>query len=338
MLAEFNRRRHGWPRGPAATLYFGGGTPSLLHPAAVDRVIQGVELQSEAEITLEANPEDVNAQVVALWKRSGVNRVSLGIQSFDDKILLKLGRKHRAAEAWRAVELCVGIMPKMTVDIIYGVPGESTASIEQSVHKLWSLGVRHVSAYLLTVEPGTVLERHIQGGRAQALDDDYQADAYEHLQGIMADVGYTQYEVSSFALSGHESRHNRHYWGKGPYLGLGPAAHSLRFLEDGSVERSHNPASLREWKLEATPSQETLKPEEALLETIAFGLRDLRAGVRLSELEARHKCAAPEQLRDVILRAQNRGWLTSQAGVWRLTQTGVRFADAVARDILGVKG
>lgn len=348
LLREYEARRHLWPSAAASTLYFGGGTPSVLPVAEIANVVDGLGareagLGPDAEITMEANPEDVGSEFIEGISGAGINRMSLGIQSFEDKILRQLGRKHSSAEAFSAVEKCTqsGKL-RVSVDLIFGVPGESRQSIAESIVRVKELGVGHISAYLLTVEPGTALERHIQKGRSERPDDDKQAQAYEEIQEAMAENGFHQYEVSSYAVAGNESRHNRNYWGKGPYLGLGPAAHSMRILEDGRVERSKNPASISGWRSDlVNPSRETevLSSKEALLESISFGLRDLLIGINTKELSIKHQCSLPKDLDSVLEKAQEKGWLTrtdSQDTRFHLTRLGVRFSDAIAREILSL--
>jgi oxygen-independent coproporphyrinogen-3 oxidase len=339
VTGEFLERRTLWPETPASTLYFGGGTPSVLPASQLSTFISGLDLEANAEITLEANPEDVQRSVVTDWKLAGINRVSLGVQSFDDAILRQLGRKHRADDAWEAIKACLEAgISRISVDFIFGVPSENRQTIYESIAKLSELGVGQVSAYLLTVEPGTNLEKHIKSGRSQAMDDDDQAQAYEDLQTEMLKSGYRQYEVSSYAKEGQESRHNRNYWGKGQYLGLGPSAHSMRFLAGGSIERSKNKASLHQWKGDlatfAPRECEFLGKEEALLESIAFGLRDLVAGVSLEGLARKHHSEVPKEVLRILERSVVKGWVEHRGENFHLTSLGVRFSDGIARDIL----
>jgi oxygen-independent coproporphyrinogen-3 oxidase len=338
LLGEFEERRPLWPTKPASTLYFGGGTPSVLPIEQLRAFMGKLDLAPQAEITLEANPEDVTQDLVAAWREAGVNRISLGIQSFDDAILKQLGRKHRAQGAWDAISACIeGGISRLSVDLIYGVPSEDSQTIYANIQRLSEMGVGQVSAYLLTVEAGTALEKHIRSGRSKPTSDDDQAQAFEDLQRVMERHGFRQYEVSSFAKPGEESRHNRNYWGKGPYLGLGPSAHSMRILECGGLERSQNRASLKEWQAGAQRLTEVLPSAYALLESIAFGLRDLLGGVELGVLALKHRCQVPQSAQQALERAIGKGWVLKVGGIYSLTQLGVRFSDAVARDILDYK-
>lgn len=349
LIDEFDAHRKKWPENPAATLYFGGGTPSLLPIVEIKRFLDAVKarggLVATAEVTLEANPEDISPELVEALVSVGVNRISLGVQSFDDLILRQLGRKHDSEDALRAIRVCIenGIK-RLSVDLIFGVPGENAQNLKNSIARLKKMGVGHLSAYLLTVEAGTALEKHIQIGKRKAPSDEDQADAYENIQTAMASCGYQQYEVSSYALLSQESAHNRNYWGKGAYLGLGPSAHSMRFLEDGSIERSKNIASITEWRSTLANPQiretEILPGPEAFLESVSFGLRDLGVGVSLQALSERHKCQIPRELNRIFERSCAKGWVVkpcNNENRFYLTSLGVRFSDSIARDILSIQ-
>lgn len=331
---------------PARTLSLGGGTPSALPAQAVAEVIAHVReagLAAGAEISLEANPEDVDTEVASAWREAGVTRVSFGVQSFDDEVLAWLGRAHRADQARAALRAVqdAGI-PHVGVDLIVGVPTEGPERVARDVATCDQLGVGHVSAYLLTLEAGTPLVRLIARGARAAIDDDRQADAYQLVQELLVRHGFAQYEVSSYARPGQESRHNRLYWAHDPYLGLGPGAHSLRELPDGSVVRRHNTASLAAWLEEpagAAHDDETLAPAHALREAVAFGLRDVARGIDLCRLAARRHSDA-DAVRPALQAAAARGELIEEDGgrVLRLSAHGVRFADRVARDVLAAPG
>lgn len=349
VAAELAGRGHELPW-PAGSLSFGGGTPSALSPGALGDLIalvRGAGLEPDAEISLEANPEDVDDAVAAAWRAAGVTRVSLGVQSFDDDVLAYLGRAHRGALAHAAVAAvrAAGI-PRVGVDLIVGVPDEDTGRLARDLDLLVALGVGHVSAYLLTLEPGTPLVRLIARGARAPLDDERQADAYQAVQALLVERGFAQYEVSSYARAGHESRHNRLYWAHRPYLGVGPGAHSLRELDGGAVLRRHTTARLPAWLAgprDASHDDETLAPQHALREAVAFGLRDLARGVDLDELAARRH-ADPAELRPALVQARARGDVIDTGGDdhrgrrWRLTAQGARFADRVARDVLAAGG
>jgi oxygen-independent coproporphyrinogen III oxidase len=256
-------------------------------------------------------------------------------------VLAYLGRAHDGARARAAIAAAraAGI-GRVGVDLIVGVPGERTGRLADDVDAAAALGVGHVSAYLLTVEQGTPLVSLIAQGKRAAVDDDRQADAYEALQDVLPARGFAQYEISSYARPGEESRHNRIYWSQGSYLGLGPGAHSLALLDDGAVARRHTTARLAAWlDAPAAPGVvERLAPAHALVEAIAFGLRDLQAGVDVDALAARHRTRPWPALIAALDKAVARGLVVDDGGRKKLTRRGALFADAVARDVLATRG
>jgi len=243
------------------------GTPSALPIDDLARIVAAtgaiVGLDADAEISLELNPEDVDAALARSLRAAGFTRASLGIQSFDDDVLTWLGRAHDGARARSAVEACLAAGLRTAVDLIVGVPDERPGRLERDVAAIAASGVGHVSAYLLTVEAGTPLVQLIAKKARAAVDEDQQADAYERVQALLGEHGFAQYEVSSYARPGEESRHNRIYWQGGGYLGVGPSAHSMRPLDDGGVLRRHTTARLDAWlpdPAHAAHEDETLAP------------------------------------------------------------------------------
>ncbi len=344
VLIEWNARRQSFPLLPAETLYFGGGTPSTLSALQISQIIESIKssqsLQPDAEITLEANPEDLNSSYLTEIKQAGINRLSLGVQSFDDAILKWLGRKHDAKIARNSITQALDAgFTKLSVDLIVGVPGEDWSQIKEAISWLNEVGVGHVSVYILTVEPLTPLERLIEKGQRLRPIEDAQAVAYEQAQAVLIEQGYRQYEISSFAKPGQESQHNRLYWAQGSYLGLGPGAHSMLLQPDGSIYRRHTKGLLAEWlknPAAATFSEDILDPGHALLESLAFGIRDLLRGVQVKSQLERHKCALPITFSSTVENLKDRGWVIQQDEHLFLTPLGTLFADAVAREFLGM--
>ncbi len=325
---------------PAATLSFGGGTPSQLSPPELASIVDAVKrhgLVNDAEVSLEVNPEDIDADVANGLKAAGFTRVSVGMQSFDDEVLRWLGRGHDGAGAEAAVAALVAAGLSVGVDFIVGVPCESPARLADDLARAARLGVVHISTYLLTVEEGTPLVQLIKRGARAPVDDDAQATAYERVAELAEAAGFAQYEVSSHARDGHMSRHNRLYWGRGDYLGVGPGAHSLRIDDDGRAHRRHTTARLDAWladPIRAAHDDEVLECEHALREAIAFGLRDLASGVDLAALAMLHRIAVPPDVTRALEQACARGDAVVDGDRYRLTLRGARFADRVARDVL----
>ena len=217
------RRAEGFPA--ASSVFFGGGTPSLLAADQLTRVLDAIERTEGAEVTVECNPDSVDAAKLASYRRAGVNRLSFGVQSMVPHVLAALGRTHDPANVERAVAFARDAgFARLNVDLIYGTPGESLDDWRRSLDGALALQVEHLSAYALTVEPATALGRRVAGG-APAPDDDLQADAYALADSALGAAGFEWYEVSNWARPGEECRHNELYWTGGEYLGIGCAAH-----------------------------------------------------------------------------------------------------------------
>lgn len=228
-----------WGR-PVLTVFIGGGTPSLLSVRALDALLCGVRarlpLAADAEITLEANPGTVEAEKFAGFRAAGVNRLSLGIQSLNDRHLQALGRIHDAGEARRAAELALATFDNVNLDLMYGLPGQTQQEAEADIAALLALGAPHVSAYHLTIEPNTYFHRY----PPVVPDDDAAAAMQLAVEARLADAGYEHYETSAFARPGRQGRHNLNYWSFGDYLGIGAGAH-------GKISFKNN--VLREYRL-----------------------------------------------------------------------------------------
>jgi len=265
---------------PFDTVYLGGGTPSWLRPDELAGVFAALEADlgtAGAWIQLEANPEDVSAGSLAAWRRLGVATLSLGVQSFDDRALVFLGRRHRAAEGRRAVELALAAgFESVSLDLIYGLPGASVEELARDLEAAVALAPHHLSCYQLTVEPGTVFGHRRDQGELAELPEPRQAALFRFVHRYLADAGYPAYEVSNFARApGHCSRHNRKYWRHVPYLGLGPSAHSY----DGGRRRWWNLRGLAAWRRAVERGERPLAGAERLgdgelaLEALMLGLR-----------------------------------------------------------------
>lgn len=231
MCRELDMRAAKWPSKTVRSVYFGGGTPSLLTPEELTRLTDTVRrlftLTPDVEITLEANPDDMSEANLAAWKKAGINRLSVGIQSFYDRDLRYMERIHSAGDAEKAIRRAqaAGIR-NLSIDLIYGTPGLSHDEWQHNLQKAVELGVPHISAYALTVEEGTPLAHRIRKKQKTAPNEDTQADQFLFLSEFLERNGFVHYEVSNFARPGQKSRHNSSYWENLPYLGIGPSAHS----------------------------------------------------------------------------------------------------------------
>jgi len=214
------------------TIYFGGGTPSLLSEEQAGKIIEAIRKNSivsdDPEITFEVNPDDVKKGYFRSLKDLGVNRISLGVQSWDDKRLKYLGRRHNAAQSAEALRLVFDEgFKNVSADLIYGIPGMNTAEMRHDIEKTLSYPVTHISAYHLTIEKGTRLAAMKEKGRLTEIDEETSNTMFTLLGNICREKGFVQYEISNFAREGFMSRHNSAYWKQVPYLGLGPSAHSF---------------------------------------------------------------------------------------------------------------
>jgi oxygen-independent coproporphyrinogen-3 oxidase len=276
------------------TVYMGGGTPSLLDARNLQDVLDAIRESFSvelAEVTLEADPETIEAEKAAAWVRAGVNRVSLGAQSFSDKELVNAGRMHRRADIYRALPILreAGIQ-NISVDLIAGLPHQTKQSWNESLGELAVLAPEHVSVYLLEIDEGSRLGKEVlQGGTrysAGALpSEDEMAEFYETAQETLGRIGYHHYEISNWAKPGFESRHNLKYWRREPYLGFGAGAHSFSGTERWA--NAHDAAAyvsaLQSGRL-PVEQHEKVTPEQALDEELFLGLRQLE-GIDVSRIE-----------------------------------------------------
>lgn len=276
---------------PLGSIFFGGGTPSLMPPALVSALIEESEalwgFAPNIEITLEANPSSVEAANFEALASAGVNRVSLGVQSLEDEALRFLGRLHNANEALGALDVAQRHFERVSIDLIYARPGQSEAAWREELSRALAFGTDHMSLYQLTIEPQTRFATDVRRRVFTPLDDDHAADLFALTRQMTADAGVTAYEISNHARPGQESRHNLTYWRYQDYVGIGPGAHGRRGVHAtmrhkkpenylGSVERSGNGLS----------EERALGIEEQASEALLMGLR-LAEGVDLSGLEER---------------------------------------------------
>ncbi|GAB4290804.1 MAG: radical SAM family heme chaperone HemW [Myxococcota bacterium] len=268
--------------GGVATIYFGGGTPSLVPAKNILRLIEKIDarlgVESECEITLEANPESVpDEKGLKLLLRNGVNRLSIGCQSFNEGSLEFLGRIHNGGEALEAVKRARGAgFSNTSLDFIFGVPGQSESELSENLEKATLLGVPHISLYELTAEKGTPLYDKVNSGETQMPDADLVSNMYLFIEEKVGELGFKRYEVSNYARQGFESRHNLGYWFLNPYLGLGASAYSMRLL-DNLLVRSRSPADIKEYfrgvESALPPNEEFIEGEALYNEFLVAELR-----------------------------------------------------------------
>ncbi|HIJ95579.1 MAG TPA: radical SAM family heme chaperone HemW [Desulfuromonadales bacterium] len=268
--------------GTLDSIYFGGGTPSLLQPEQVAHVLVSVRdlfsLVEAAEITLEANPGTIDALRLLALHDTGVNRISLGVQSLDDRFLAILGRIHNARQARQAYgDIRQAGFENVSIDLMYALPGQSLDSWRSDLLAAVDLEPEHISVYGLTLEEGTDLARRYDEGALELPDEDLSADMFELADDLLTQAGFEHYEISSYARPGFRSRHNSGYWQRDGYLGIGVGAHSL--LRDGYGLRCGNPATLEEYSRQVTLGSQQpvdvqyLSREDAMAEYMFLGLR-----------------------------------------------------------------
>lgn len=325
---EIDIRFGGDDRWDVDTLYFGGGTPSRLGSAGVARMIDAVRgriaLQPGAEVTLEANPEDVSDEAVAAWREAGVNRLSLGSQSFDDRVLAWMHRSHDSAAIERAVETARrGGIDNLSLDLIFALPAGVDRDWAEDVRRALALHPEHLSLYGLTVEPHTPMGRwRSRGELVESPEERYESE-FLYAHATLTSAGFEHYEVSNFGLPGRHSRHNSAYWALVPYAGLGPSAHEF----DGTTRR-WNVGVYRDWARAVSEEQdpiagsETVAGSSRVAEQVYLGLRS-RRGLELPRAE-----------RDRVGSWIEAGWATlDDNGRIELTALGWLRLDALAADL-----
>ena len=272
LLDEIDRAAERLPGRRVGSIFFGGGTPSLMPPettaALIDRIASRWSLEQGAEITLEANPTSVEAGRFRDYADAGVNRLSLGVQALNDGDLRRLGRNHDAREAMAALALARETFRRCNFDLIYARPGQDPSDWRSELGRALELAPNHLSLYQLTIEKGTAFD-----GTVQPADEDLAADLYELTQGLCQDAGLPAYEISNHAAPGEESRHNLVYWRYGEYLGLGPGAHG-RLVIDGRRVATSQRTSPEIWLAgEGRTKESELSVEERATEMLMMGLR-----------------------------------------------------------------
>lgn len=318
------------------TVYFGGGTPSLVPAEYLGKILDQIAQlfpSRKQEVTLEANPDDLNPQALANWRSLGIDRLSLGIQSFQDQILKAYNRAHTSKEATQAIQLARAAgFEKFSIDLIYGYP--------HTDHQLWKLDLEealrldpgHLSAYSLTIEPKTTFGNWTKKGKFSPAEDEFVAQQFEWLQERCDKAGYLQYEISNFSRPNQAAIHNSNYWKRSPYLGIGPSAHSF----DGS-SRGFNPSSNASYTKALSAGAlpfvlEQLTPTESINEEILTGLRT-QWGLDTGSLADRYHLDILEIKKGPISKLTELGMIHTLGKTLTLTRKGQLLADSIASDI-----
>jgi oxygen-independent coproporphyrinogen III oxidase len=337
LLKEISLQKNYLQQESIHTLYFGGGTPSILAKASLQQIIQQVQeqfvLAPAAEITLEANPDDINAENLATWKAAGVNRLSIGIQSFFEDDLQWMNRAHNAQQAHDCIVLARQAgFENFSIDLIYGGPSLSDEKWQRNVQTALELDIPHLSCYALTVEPGTALQKMIGLHKKEDVDAEKQARHFLLLMEWLQQAGYEHYEISNFAKPGFRSRHNAAYWGGKKYLGLGPSAHSF----NGSSRQwniANNVLYIQSLAKDTVPFElEMLSTVQQLNEYIMTSLRTIE-GLQLRLVAERFGTMAGTRLLKNSQRYLADGRLVKNGETLQLSTQGKLFADGIAAEL-----
>lgn len=320
------------------SIYFGGGTPSILEPDEIARLLQlcGELFDTEdlQEVTLEANPDDLSQDKVLGFRQAGINRLSIGVQSFFEEDLRWMNRAHGAGEAERAIQHAqeAGIT-NITADLIYGYPLLSDEKWEQNIATMIQLGVSHISAYSMTVEPRTALGTWVRRGQEPAMDDDQSARQFEYLMARLADQGYEHYEISNWARPGQQAIHNANYWRGMPYLGIGPSAHSYdgEFRHWNVANNAHYMKAFREGR-SPMADQEKLSDRDRFNEYIMTALRTA-LGLDFDWLQERFSSDYCQPLEEGLQGFIAQGWVQQRDRNYALTDAGKLMADRIASEL-----
>jgi len=316
------------------TIYLGGGTPSILSGREVEKILTTARtvyrIHPRAEITMEINPGTVNAKALDAYRQAGVNRISMGIQSFDNQILKKLGRIHTAEEAIRSLQVVfTSGFTNVGIDLMYGIPGQKRSDWRADLAQAMGFKLDHISCYMLSFESGTLFETERQAGRIDSLPDTAIADMFQLTVSELALGGYNQYEISNFARPVRQSRHNVKYWNGSPYLGLGAGAHSF----DGFTRSWHFRNIDRYIQVLADgclpiSGEERLTQSQHMLESIYLGLRTT-TGISKRDFEGRFGIIFEDLFGDLIVELRDRGFVRLKLGRVALTVAGMLFLDSI---------
>jgi len=329
---------------PVETLYIGGGTPSQLEEPQIEAILNALNdtfTLRLKEFTFEVNPDDVSPDYLSMLKEYGVTRPSMGIQSFNPKLLAFMHRAHTHEEAERSVNILkLAGFPTFSVDLIYGNPNQSLNELEEDINKFLMVDPPHISAYSLTIEPDTRLGRQKKLGRLQPLDEDTASRHYDYIVERLDGAGLHQYEISNFAQMGHQANHNCRYWHHKNYLGFGPAAHSFWWDRDRSkttAKRWNIKPDIRRYLADEPqiPIEDTeyLDLQQLAEERIMLGLRTT-AGVSTSVLQKKYAYTLNAGQLEQMEKLCSEGFMDVEEDSFRLTHKGLRIADSITVDLL----
>ena len=320
IIADWGRVREHFD-GPADSLFFGGGTPSLAEPAHIRQIREALPLRPGAEVTLEANPGTISTERLRAFQDAGVNRISVGVQTFNPRFARLLNRGHTVHQAQDLLQqVKAARFRSWSLDLMFALPGQTTADIEIELDAILRLQPPHVSLYGLTIKPGTPFERAVAQGKLVLPDDTVWREQYDRIVAGLSEAGWHRYEVSNFCRHDHNAVHNESVWRGEHYAGLGPGAHG--FLPDGSRTRNHS--TLKAWLEDGIDEREHPSPEQAALDYLLTATRHVH-GVSISALNHRG-FTIPSSTRSRMVRA---GWIKDSGTRLSLIGGGWALADGV---------
>ena len=336
LCRELELRKEELPGAEIKTIYFGGGTPSLLTSEELKRIFETVysnfKIAENPEITLEANPDDLSEEKLKMLADSKINRLSIGVQSFFEEDLKLMNRAHNSKEALESIELAGKYFDNISIDLIYGVPGMSDERWRENLRIALELGVPHISSYALTVEPNTALQKFIEKGKVKPVDDAAARRHFEILVEILKKNNFEHYEFSNFGKPGYFSQNNTAYWLGKPYLGIGPSAHSY----DGNSRKwniSNNSLYIKALEKDQLPQQtEELSIADQFNEYVMTRLRT-KFGVSIVEVKEKFGADYWRHLLHNAEPLQQKQLLEERDGVYHITTKGKFLSDGIAADL-----
>ncbi len=316
LLREIAARKE--EAGAIRTIYLGGGTPSTLDAEDIQRILRTIGTEQTTEITMELNPGDATETYLKQIRAAGINRLSIGIQSFQDELLTLIGRRHTAAQALTAVSMAQQAgFDNLSIDLMYALPTQTMEQWKADIETALRLNVQHISSYGLMYEEGTALTRQMESGQLQAIDEDTENAMYDYLCERLQEAGFVHYEVSNFALPGYEAQHNSNYWNGTPYVGIGAGAHTYI-----GVERSWNPDDLETYiRGDFQRASETLTKRDCHNERIMLGLRTAKGVTK-------------QDIRADISKYVEAGLLHEKEGRIVATQKGIHILNRIIEDLM----
>ncbi|TXD91749.1 radical SAM family heme chaperone HemW [Gillisia hiemivivida] len=336
LCEEIRLRKNELPGKELDTIYFGGGTPSLLSSEELKMIFDAVnanfKVRKDAEITLEANPDDLSLENLKTLKNAGINRLSIGVQSFFEEDLQLMNRAHNATEAMESIQMAKQFFENISIDLIYGIPGMSNERWKTNIETALSLGLPHFSCYALTIEPNTALKKMIEKGKVKPVDDEAAREHFDILTKILKAKGFTHYEFSNYGKPGYFSENNTAYWFGKPYLGIGPSAHSY-VGENRKWNINNNTLYMKSIEKGELPlEKEELSTTDRYNEYVMTRLRTMW-GVDIEEVEERFGNFYKTHLLNEASKEVELDLLEQKAGILTVTQKGKFLSDGIASNL-----